>query len=85
MVESYLENSYMRLSEKGQVTVPIAIRRKYVILPETEVEFVDDGSTIALVIKDERSPGQRLVDHLAGSATIPMTTDELMKLTRGED
>ncbi|MBK7127155.1 MAG: AbrB/MazE/SpoVT family DNA-binding domain-containing protein [Dehalococcoidia bacterium] len=33
----------MHVTEKGQVTIPIAIRRKYVIGPETEVEFVEDG------------------------------------------
>ena len=74
----------MHVTEKGQVTIPIAIRRKYVIGPDTEVEFVEDGGRIVLQIRDERTPGQRLVDHLAGSATSTMTTEDLMALTRGE-
>lgn len=75
----------MHITEKGQVTIPIAIRRKFAILPGTELEFVEDGNQIVLAIRDDRTPGQRLVDHLAGSATRKMTTDELMALTRGDD
>ncbi len=75
----------MHATKKGQVTIPLAIRRRFVILPETELEFVEERGKIVLVIKDDRTPGQRLVDHMSGSITTGMTTDELMALTRGED
>jgi bifunctional DNA-binding transcriptional regulator/antitoxin component of YhaV-PrlF toxin-antitoxin module len=78
-------SSYMRASVKGQVTIPVSIRRKYVILPDTELEFVEDGEKIILEIRDGRSPGQRLVEQLSGTATSLMTVDELMGLTRGDD
>jgi AbrB family looped-hinge helix DNA binding protein len=74
----------MTVSEKGQVTIPIAIRRKLGILPDTEVEFevVGDG----VLIRKAESAGRRgraLVRRLRGRGTVAMTTDEIMALTRG--
>ena len=39
------------LTEKGQVVIPAAIRRRYGLIPGTEVHFVDDGDGIRLVIR----------------------------------
>ncbi|MEO5576406.1 MAG: AbrB/MazE/SpoVT family DNA-binding domain-containing protein [Gaiellaceae bacterium] len=74
----------MRISTKGQVTVPLAIRERLGLVPGTEVEFEIDGNSAYLRRADGLSRGQALVARLTGSATIPMTTDEIMALTRGE-
>ena len=77
----------MRITSKGQVTIPIEIRERAGLLPGSEVEFVLDGETVRLVRIPPRrgeSRGARIVRRLRGSATVSMSTDEIMALTRGE-
>jgi len=77
----------MRITSKGQVTIPQEIREKLGFLPETEVEFVVQGNAVKIVRakkKKKLSRGEMIVNHLRGRATVKMTTDEIMALTRGE-
>jgi AbrB family looped-hinge helix DNA binding protein len=77
----------MRVTSKGQVTIPQEIRDKYGFLPQTEVTFVEEGERVYLVKQPDTIPtgqGQRLVAHLRGRATVRMTTEEILALTRGE-
>jgi AbrB family looped-hinge helix DNA binding protein len=77
----------MRITSKGQVTIPVALREKAGLLPGAEVEFEIDGNGVRIVPATARkgeSRGQRLIRRLSGSATVKMTTDEIMALTRGE-
>ena len=77
----------MRITSKGQVTIPIEIREKARLLPGEEVEFVVEGETVRIVkaaAKSGQSRGERLVRDLRGRATSKLTTDEIMALTRGE-
>ncbi len=75
----------MRVTSKGQITIPIDLRERFGLLPDTEVEFVVDGDTVKIVAAKPTRPdrGTRLVERLRGSATTRMSTDEIMKLTRG--
>ncbi len=80
----------MRVTTKGQVTIPQEIRKSLGIFPGTEVEFVLNGNSANLTktkTRDGRlSRGERLVALLAGSATDKtFTTDEILAMTRGED
>ena len=82
----------MRVTTKGQVTIPQEVRKKLGIFPGTEVEFIVNGNTANLVKaknSDGRaSRGERLVALLADSATdrsLGLTTDEILLLTRGDD
>ena len=77
----------MRITSKGQVTIPQAIREKAGLMPHTEVEFDYDG--VAVRIRPARrtkrpSRGTRIAERLAGKGDVTMTTDEIMALTRGE-
>ena len=75
----------MRVTSKGQVTIPRSVRQRLGILPQSEVEFVVEGNTVVLrTVNGEPSRGKRLVDSLRGRATVRMSTDEIMALTRGE-
>lgn len=77
----------MRITSKGQVTIPIEIREKAGLLPDTEVDFVYDGKVVKLVRAKGKGKGRgsRLVEHLRRHpGDIRMTTDEIMALTRGE-
>jgi len=76
----------VRVTSKGQVTIPQAIRNQFGFLPETEVEFIVDGDDVRIV-KAESSRSTRAQDvirRLRGSATVGMSTDEIMALTRGD-
>lgn len=77
----------MRVTSKGQVTIPADIREKAGLLPHTEVEFEYDGSAVRIVRASrstKESRGDKAIRLLRGSATRKMTTDEIMALTRGE-
>jgi len=75
----------MRITSKGQVTIPIDIREKAGLLPNTEVVFEFDGTSVRILPsptpgKDSR--GGLLLSRLKGSATARMTTDQIMAATR---
>jgi antitoxin PrlF len=74
----------MRITSKGQVTIPIAVRRRAGLLPGAEVEFSVKGRTVLLRrIKQASTRGPRLIAGLRGTARRGLTTDQIMALTRG--
>jgi AbrB family looped-hinge helix DNA binding protein len=78
----------MRITSKGQVTIPKEIREEFGLLPGTEVEFVaDEGQVKVRRIEGGRDRGREIVGRLrrASGGDIPLSTDEIMRLTRGED
>ena len=74
----------MRITKRGQVTIPVELRERTGLLPGTEVEFVLDGEGVRIMRARKQSRGQRLVGGLRGRATTKMTTDEILAHTRGE-
>lgn len=75
----------MRITSKGQVTIPIEIRTQAGLLPDTEVEFeFRDGEVILRKGRSAASRGRKLVELMQGKASVRMSTDEIMALTRGE-
>jgi antitoxin PrlF len=74
----------VRVSEKGQVTIPKELRDAYGIGAGTEVVFEpgDDGIVVRKVVT-RSSRGRQLVDRLRGRGDVTLTTDEIMALTRG--
>ena len=80
----------MRITSKGQVTIPISIREQAGLLPNTEVEFRFDGKTVQIVRSKGRNKGRPTRGELAVAhlrrfrSKLLMTTDEIMALTRGE-
>ena len=76
----------MRITSKGQVTIPVEIRERLGLLPNSEVEFIVDGSTVRIRKArrgNRQGRGRSLVEQLKGKATNGMTTDEILALTRG--
>ena len=74
----------MKVTSKGQVTIPQAIRDKAGIAPGSEVEFVQgaDGRVYLRRIPGS-GRGQRVVARLRGQGGVRMSTDEILALTRG--
>ena len=76
----------MRVTSKGQVTIPRDVRRALGIVPSSEVEFVREGNRIWLrKRKPGSSRGRSLVARMRGRATSRLSTDEILRLMRGED
>lgn len=76
----------VKITTDGQVTIPQELRERYGLLPETEVEFITGEGGV--VIRPARTATARFHEWLEkarGSATVKTTTDEVMRLTRGED
>lgn len=74
----------MRITSKGQVTIPQAIRERAGLILGAEVEFwIGDDGVVRLGAKP--AGRDRFLDHLErmrGSAGTDMTTDEILALTR---
>ena len=79
----------MRITAKGQVTIPVAIREHAGLLPGTEVDFELEAEGGVRIVRAQaprgETRGQRAIRLLRGSATVRMSTDEIMALTRGEE
>lgn len=75
----------MRITSKGQVTIPAEIRERAGLLPHTDVEFEFDGEAVRIIRAKSRTGGgrgARLVAHLRGRGDVAMSTDAIMALTR---
>jgi len=75
----------MKITTKGQVTIPQEIREQLGLLPNTEVDFEVQGNAVVLKKAGGGTRrGRALVEHLRGRGTTRMTTDEILALTRGD-
>lgn len=76
----------MRITSKGQITIPLEIRTRLGLLPNTEVEFELSGDQARIRKAAPRagsSRGERAVAALRRTGDVPMTTDQILALTRG--
>lgn len=73
----------MRVTTKGQVTIPIDLREKTGIVPGSEVEFVEEKGRLVLRKVEGGGRGAELVQRLRGKGRVRMSTDEIMAMTRG--
>ena len=71
----------MKVTTKGQVTIPQNIREKLGITTETEVLFKEENGKFYIVKTTEPKPTGKF-NKLRGIATAQMSTDEIMELTR---
>ncbi|HSZ14126.1 MAG TPA: AbrB/MazE/SpoVT family DNA-binding domain-containing protein [Solirubrobacteraceae bacterium] len=70
----------MRVTQKGQVTIPLEVRRALGIHPGSDVEFeVDEQGARMLVDRDRAA---REVAQMRGAGDVALTTDEILALTR---
>ncbi len=73
----------MKITSKGQVTIPQKFRSKFGFLPDTEVQFVAEKRALRLVkSKSREAKGWKLVRKMTGTATTKLTTEQIMRLTR---
>ena len=70
----------MRVTQKGQVTIPLDVRRALGIRPGSDVEFDLDEEGARLVVDRDRAA--REIARMRGTGDIQLTTDEILALTR---
>lgn len=77
----------MRLTSKGQVTIPQRLRERYGLEPHGEVTF--EAADGGVLIKPAAGPRlhrlRSALRKVRGSADAGLTTDAIMQLTRGDD
>ena len=77
----------MRITAKGQVTIPQEIRELAGLMPGTDVAFEVAAGEVRLVKAakgaSRKTRGQKLVDRLRGGGDFKMSTDEILALMRG--
>ena len=80
----------MRITSKGQVTIPQHIREKAGLLPNTEVRFeYVRGEVILKPLGKPKSKGWQAIEKSRGTMNNPMfkgwTTERIMQYLRGGD
>ena len=78
----------MRITSKGQVTIPAALRERAGLLPNTEVDFGLEGETVTITrARRAKKPGrgEQIVQRLRGKGDVKLTTEEIIALMRGDD
>jgi AbrB family looped-hinge helix DNA binding protein len=74
------------VTSKGQVTIPKPVRDRLNLKPGSQVDFelAPDGRIVLVKIGRKSPPPRSRFDRILGSATVDMTTDEIMALMRGD-
>jgi AbrB family looped-hinge helix DNA binding protein len=70
----------MRVTQKGQVTIPLAVRRALGIRAGSEVEFELDERGARLVV--DRDHAAAAIAAMRGAGDVALTTDEILARTR---
>ena len=77
----------MRITSKGQVTIPQEVRERAGLMPGTDVDFEIEAGVVRLVKSvaggARQTRGQKLMEGLRGRGDFKMTTDEIVALMRG--
>ncbi len=71
----------MKITERGQLTIPKAVREKYGITPATELEVLETVDGILIVKKAGVSPLRKFLGK-ATARGLPRTTDKFLRLVR---
>ncbi len=71
----------MRVTQKGQVTIPLEVRRALGIEPGSDVGFELDGDGARLVVGHDHAA--REIARMRGAGDVELSTDEILALTRG--
>ncbi len=71
----------MHVTAKGQVTIPKNVREELGIKPGTDIDFRENNGRFYIVRITEPTVTGKF-NKLRGIATVKMTTDEIMTLTR---
>jgi antitoxin PrlF len=71
----------VRVTTKGQVTIPRNVREKLGIIPQTNIDFQEENGKF-YIVKTTKTKRTNKFKKFRGIASSQMTTDEILKLTR---
>lgn len=72
----------MRVTANGQITIPKHIRKKFGITPASEIDFIEENDRVYIDKRRCEEDHQNRFSKLRGAATVQMTTDQILALTR---
>jgi len=70
----------MRVTQKGQVTIPFDVRRALGIQPGSDVCFQLDEEGARLIVDPDRAAAE--IARIRGAGDVDLTTNEILALTR---
>ena len=74
----------MKVTRKGQVTIPPALRKKHGLRPQCEVELVDQPEGVLVVKAGKLTRGRRILATMLRGGRIQDRTADWLRLTRGD-
>ena len=76
----------MRITSKGQVTIPQPLRLKFGLLPHTDVTFDEsDGGVVVRPVLSKRALVEKRLRQARGAADGELGGDDVLRLTRGDE
>ena len=76
----------MRITSKGQATIPQRLRSKFGLLANTQVNFEEgDGCVVVRPALGKRALVDERLRRARGAAEGDLGTDDVMRLTRGDE
>ena len=73
----------MRITEKGQVTIPLMVREKLGMRPYSEVEIEVEGDHAVIRRMANTDAVAERLSRYRGAARTGLSTDQILELTRG--
>ena len=73
----------MKVTSKGQVTIPPELRKRHGLLPRRDVEFVDQPNGVLVVKAGKFTRGKRVLTTLLRGGKVKGDTESWLRLTRG--
>jgi antitoxin PrlF len=70
----------MRVTQKGQVTIPVEVRRALGIRAGSDVQFRLEADGARLVIDQARAASE--IEHMRGAGSGELSTEAILALTR---
>lgn len=74
----------MKITGKGQVTIPASLGKKHGLGPGANVEIVERPEGLLIIKTPQMSKGRRAIEILMQGGPIKGTTKEWLELTRGK-
>ncbi len=74
----------MRITSKGQITIPLELRRRYGLRAGVEIEVLATKGGALVRPAEVQSRGRDLVARLRDRADGELDADQVLSLTRGD-
>ena len=74
----------MRVTSKGQVTIPSDLRKRHGLLPRRQVRFLDQPDGVLVLRAGKLTRGKRVLASLLRGGKVKGNTEGWLRLTRGD-